>query len=49
MVNYFIAEGSGRMKGEKTIDWKFPEFGQKFLIHVPKIEPGDSVIFEREG
>lgn len=37
MSNYFIAWGSDKMESEKTIEWKFPEFDEKFPIQTDKV------------
>ena len=37
MSNYFIAWGSDTMETGKTIEWKFPEFDEKFPIQTDKI------------
>jgi uncharacterized protein YndB with AHSA1/START domain len=37
MSNYFIAWGSDTMETGKTIEWKFPEFDEKFPIQTDKV------------
>jgi uncharacterized protein YndB with AHSA1/START domain len=37
MSNYFIAWGSDKMETGKTIEWKFPDFDEKFSIQTDKI------------
>lgn len=37
MSNYFIAWGSDKMETEKNIEWKFPEFDEKFPIQTDKV------------
>lgn len=49
MSNYFIAEGSGKMEEGKTVEWKFPEFEDRFEIEVLKIIPSEFISFKWEG
>ncbi len=49
MSNYFIAEGSGTMREGKTVEWKFPEFDDKFKIEVLKTRPSEFISFKWEG
>ena len=45
MTKYFISESSGRLKSEKEVIWKFPEFEDKFLVKEIKIENNSSISF----
>lgn len=49
MSNYFIAEGSGMMEEGKEIEWKFPEFEDRFNIKVLKVKRPELIIFVWEG
>ena len=49
MSNYFIAEGSGIMEEGKEIEWKFPEFEDRFNIKVLKVKRPELIIFVWEG
>lgn len=45
MSHYFIAESSGRMEEEKTVEWKFPEFDMKFPVRIGKLKVNEYVSF----
>jgi uncharacterized protein YndB with AHSA1/START domain len=45
MSNYFIAWGSDTMETDKTIEWKFPEFDEKFPIKTDRIIPNKLISF----
>lgn len=45
MSNYFISWGSDKMVSEKTIEWKFPEFDEKFPIRTDKVITNKLVSF----
>lgn len=49
MSNYFIAAGSARMEEGRKVEWKFPEFDDRFNIKVQKITKPELIIFEWEG
>ena len=49
MANYFIANGSGRLDGEKEVIWKFPEFDMEFSVKGVNAKPGKFISFEWEG
>lgn len=49
MSNYFISEASGRMEEGKSIEWKFPEFEDRFSIQVLEVRPSDYISYEWEG
>ena len=45
MTKYFISESSGRLKSNKDVIWKFPEFEEKFTITEIKIVTNSSISF----
>src|SRR5690606_4581254 len=45
MTKYFISESSGRMETGKELNWKFPEFPDKYPIKEIKIETNRLVSF----
>lgn len=45
MSNYFISEGSARIEEGKNIEWKFPEFDERFSIRGGKIEKDKCISF----
>jgi uncharacterized protein YndB with AHSA1/START domain len=45
MSNYFISQGSAKMKQGKQILWRFPEFDLEFPIRVDKIEQDKYISF----
>ena len=45
MSNYFISQGSGRMKEGEIIIWKFPEFDAEAPIRTGKIEMNKYISF----
>lgn len=49
MSNYFIAEGSGRMEGGKSVEWEFPEFDDCFTVKVLEVKPNEYISYEWEG
>ncbi len=49
MSNYFISESSGRMEEGRTLEWKFPEFGDSAEIKVVELIPQEYVSFLWEG
>ncbi len=49
MAHYFIEQGSARMESNTTIEWKFPEFDERFMIQVVKVKPFGEIIFDWEG
>jgi uncharacterized protein YndB with AHSA1/START domain len=49
MSNYFIEEGSGRMDAGAVVEWKFPEFDQRFPVKVLDVKDNERVSFEWEG
>lgn len=49
MSNYFIAEGSSRMEEGREVEWKFPEFEDRFSIQVIKVKKPELIIFKWEG
>ncbi|AVR44488.1 ATPase [Christiangramia fulva] len=49
MAHYFIEEGSSRMEDGKTIQWKFPEFEDRFSIEVQETKKPEFISFNWEG
>ena len=45
MSNYFIASGTGRMEGGKTVTWKFPEFDMEFPVKIGKVDKDRFISF----
>ena len=45
MKNYFISWGSSRMESGKSIQWKFPEFEEKFDVRVGEIREPKYISF----
>jgi uncharacterized protein YndB with AHSA1/START domain len=45
MKQYFLSESTGPMEPGKTLIWKFPEFNEKFPVHIDKMETGKFISF----
>lgn len=45
MTKYFISESSGRLESGKEVNWKFPEFADKFPVTEIKIKADRSISF----
>lgn len=45
MRNYFIEWGSAVMKEANTVQWKFPESGEKFNVQVHRLIPHRHITF----
>lgn len=48
MSRYFIREGSGRMEDGKEVIWQFPEFDDRFPVHIVKVLPSEYICFQWE-
>src|SRR3546814_21181867 len=49
MKNYFIASSTGRLEENKTVEWTFPEFPDKFPVTGKAITPGKYISFDWSG
>lgn len=49
MAHYFIEEGSSRMEAGKTIQWKFPEFDDRFNIEVVESRAPEYISYNWPG
>ncbi len=45
MSNYFIAESTGPMETGKTVNWKWPEFDERFDVQVKDVRPNQFISF----
>lgn len=46
MCNYFIANATGKLKENTTVEWQFPEFPDRFPVHVKKIVQNEYISFD---
>lgn len=49
MSNYFISEASGRMEAGESVEWKFPEFDDRFTIKVLEVNSPQYISYQWEG
>ncbi|GAA4778649.1 SRPBCC domain-containing protein [Olivibacter ginsenosidimutans] len=47
--HYFIKSSTGRLETEKTVEWNFPEFPDKFPVTGKKIIPHTYISFDWSG
>lgn len=45
MSKYFIAESTGPMETGKTVNWKWPEFDERFDVQVKDVRPNQFISF----
>lgn len=49
MSGYFISESTGPMVAGTEVEWKFPEFDERYAVQVLETIPDEKVVFEWEG
>lgn len=49
MSNYFIEHSTGKLETDKVVDWKFPEFDERFPVTGKQIKPSEYISFDWSG
>lgn len=49
MNHYFIEHGTGQLETGKTVQWKFPEFEEKFPVTGQQINQNEYISFDWSG